>query len=129
MSAHQAANAARTDRAGKPLIQSPAGEEKVKALSREERHYHQPDDDEERGEAFNEEEAEQILLFARMRGILNVSLETGARYEFRVNPDTGLVDLVALETEEVVLQLLPDELMQLSQKIQRYAGMLTDRSG
>lgn len=130
MSAHQAANAARSQHAGRPMIQTPAGDEKIKGLHREERERHAfQDEDEARGNAFDEEEIEQIMLFARMRGIMNFSLETGARYEFRLNPETGLVDLVSLETRQVVLQLLPDELMQLSQNIQRYAGMLTDRTG
>jgi len=125
---YTAANAARTDQAGKPLIKSLTKEEKIKALEEEKRDYPQQED-EEQGEAFSEEEAEQIRLFAKMRGLMNVSLESGMRYEFHINPQTGLVDMMEAETGKVVLQLQPDELMQLSQQIQRYAGMLTDRSG
>lgn len=125
---YAAANAARSEQAGKPLIKSLTKEEQVKALQRDNRDQSQSDDDEE-GEAFTEEEAEQIRLFAKMRGLINISLQSGVRYEFHVNPETGLVDLIDMESGQVVLQLQPEELMQLSQKIQRYAGMLTDRSG
>ncbi|MCE3234446.1 MAG: FlaG protein [Vampirovibrio sp.] len=125
---YAAANAARSEQAGKPLIKSLTKEEQVKALQRDNREQPQSDDDEE-GEAFTEEEAEQIRLFAKMRGLINISLQSGVRYEFHVNPETGLVDLIDMESGQVVLQLQPEELMQLSQKIQRYAGMLTDRSG
>lgn len=128
LNAYAAANAARTDNAGKPLIRSLSKEEQVKALQRENKEHH-PDDEEEEGEAFTEEEAEQIRLFAKMRGLMNISLQSGVRYEFHVNPETGLVDLIDMESRQVVLQLQPEELMQLSRKIQRYAGMLTDRSG
>lgn len=125
---YAAANAARSEQVGKPLIKSLTKEEQVKALQRDNREQSQSDDDEE-GEAFTEEEAEQIRLFAKMRGLINISLQSGVRYEFHVNPETGLVDLIDMESGQVVLQLQPEELMQLSQKIQRYAGMLTDRSG
>ncbi len=124
-----AGNAARVERAGKPLIKGPKGEEKVKGLQREERQYHEAEDEEEKGEAFSEEEAEQIHLFARMRGIMNLALDSGARYEFRINDEAGVVDLVESGTDKIVLQLLPEEVMQLSQKMQRYAGRLTDRTG
>lgn len=125
---YTAVNAARTEQAGKPLVKSLTKEEKIKALEEEKREYPQPED-EEQGEAFTDEEAEQIKLFAKMRGLMNVSLESGVRYEFHINPQTGLVDMIEAGTGKVVLQLQPDELMQLSKQIQRYAGMLTDRSG
>lgn len=128
LNAYAAANAARSDQAGKPLVKSLTKEEQVKALQRENRDHSQADDEEE-GEAFTDEEAEQIRLFAKMRGLMNLSLQSGVRYEFHVNSETGLVDLVDVESGQVILQLQPEELMQLSQKIQRYAGMLTDRSG
>ena len=126
---YAAANAARSEASGKPLVKKLNKEEKVKAAQRDERQYHEPDDEEEQGEAFNEEEAEQIKMFAKMRGLMNLSLESGKRYEFRVNPETGLIDLVEMESDTIILQLMPDELMTLSQKIHRYAGILTDRSG
>ena len=125
---YAAANAARSDQAGKPLVKSLTKEEQVKALQRESQEHSQTDDEAE-GEAFTDEEAEQIRLFAKMRGLMNISLQSGVRYEFHVNSETGLVDLVDVESGQVILQLQPEELMQLSQKIQRYAGMLTDRSG
>jgi uncharacterized FlaG/YvyC family protein len=129
MNPYLAANAARSEQAGQPLVKKLDQEEQVKSLQREQRDNSGSDDEEEQGETFSEEEAEQILLFAKMRGLMNVALESGVRYEFRVNPHTGLVDLIDMAADAVVLQLLPEELMQLSEKIHRYAGMLTDRNG
>jgi uncharacterized FlaG/YvyC family protein len=128
MNPYAAASSARSEQAQRPLVKALTKEEQIKALQREQ---HQQDDeeDEEDAEPFSEEEEAQIRLFAKMRGLMNFSLEQGVRYEFRINAQTGLVDLVDVGSDTVVLQLHPDELMQLSQKIQRYAGMLTDRSG
>lgn len=125
---YTAGNLARTDQAGKPLIQKLSKEEAIKALEEERRRYEQADDDAS-GETFSEEEAEEILLFAKMRGLMNVSLQSGKRYEFRMNSQTGMVELTAMDSGELVLQLTPVELMRLSEKLQRYAGMLTDLNG
>jgi uncharacterized FlaG/YvyC family protein len=128
MNPYTAGNSARTDKAKKPLVKALSKEERIEALQREQ---HQPDDsdDQDEAEPFSEEEEEQIRLFARMRGLMTFSLEKGVRYEFHINAQSGMVDLMEMGTGKVVLQLHPDELMQLSQKIQRYAGLLTDRSG
>jgi uncharacterized FlaG/YvyC family protein len=128
MNPYAAGNSARSDQAHRPMVKALSKEEQIKALQREQ-HQHDEDDEEETPEPFSEEEEEQIRLFAKMRGLMNFSLEQGVHYEFHINPQTGLVDLVESSTGKVVLQLMPDELMQLSQKIQRYAGMLTDRNG
>lgn len=125
---YTADNLARTEQAGKPLVEKTAKEEALKALQEEQRQYDETDE-EEKGETFSEEEAQEILLFAKMRGLMNVSMESGRRYEFRINPQTGMVEMIELESGELVLQLTPVELAKLSEKLQRYAGMLTDRSG
>jgi uncharacterized FlaG/YvyC family protein len=128
MNPYAAANSAKMERARKPLVKELNKEEQVKALYREQPHHHDSDEEQEH-EPFSEEEEEQILLFAKMRGIMDFSLKTGVRYEFHINAQSGMVDLIDLESGQVVLQLQPEELLQLSQKIQRYAGMLTDRNG
>jgi uncharacterized FlaG/YvyC family protein len=129
LGAYAAANAARAEREGKPLVQSLDKEEKIKGLQREQRDQGQADHEDDDGEAFSEEEAEQIRIFAKMRGMMNLALDSAKRYEFRVNELTGLVDLIEMETGRLVLQLTPEELMDLSQKIERYAGVLTDHNG
>lgn len=129
MNPYVAGNAARTEQAGKPLVQGPEKEDKIKSVHKEERQYHDAEDEEEKEESFSEEEAEQLKIFARMRGIMNFSLESGTRYEFKINPENGMVDLVAADTGQVAMTLTPEELIQVSQKIHRYAGILTDRSG
>ncbi len=126
---YTAGNLARAEQAGKPLIQKLSSEEAIKALEEERRREQAEEDEEEQGEAFSEEEAEQIRLFAKMRGLMNVSLETGKRYEFRLNALTGMVELVELPSEDLILQLTPLELARLSDKLERYAGLLTDLSG
>jgi uncharacterized FlaG/YvyC family protein len=129
MNPYAAANAARLSNTETPLIKKLSRDEKVKAAQREERERHEADDEDERGEAFSEEEAEQIRIMAKMRGIMNLALESGKRYEFQLNVEAGCVDLIEVESGALILQLLPEELMTLSRKIQRYAGMLTDRAG
>ncbi len=129
MNPYTAGNLVRSEEAGKPLVQKLSQGEAVKALYQENREHGAAEDDEAPGETFSEEEAEQILLFAKMRGLMNVSLQSGRRYEFHMNPLTGMVDMTDLESGALVLQLTPTELMRLSDKIQRYAGMLTDHSG
>ena len=128
MNPYLADNLARSEAVGKHLVEKTAKEEALEALEEEQRQQ-QEADDEEQGETFSEEEAEEILLFAKMRGLMNVSMESGKRYEFHINPETGMVEMIALDTGELVLQLTPVELMRLSDKLQRYAGMLADRSG
>jgi hypothetical protein len=128
LGAYAAHNAARADQAGKPLIKSPDKDEQVKALQQD--HYrHQEKDDDERGEAFNEDEIEAILLLAKMRGLMNFALDPNAHYEFQLNPENGLIELREIATNKLMLRLTPDEMMQLAEKIHRAAGMLTDRSG
>lgn len=129
MNPYSAENAARLSNTETPLIKKTGQEESVKAAQREERERHEAEDEDERGEAFSEEEAEQIRIMAKMRGIMNLALESGKRYEFQLNVEGGFIDLIEVESGVVILQLLPEELMTLSQKIQRYAGMLTDRAG
>lgn len=125
---YTADNLARVEQAGKPLIQKPTEEEALKALEEERKHDQEKDEDEQ-GESFSEEEAEEILLFAKMRGLMNVSMESGKRYEFHINPETGMVEMRELDSGELIIQLTPMELMNLSDKLQRYAGILMDRSG
>jgi hypothetical protein len=126
---YTAANLARQDQSAAPRVKGPTAEDPVRSLPRERQDNAQADGDEGESSAFSEEEAEQIRLLAKMRGILNFSLDSGTRYEFHLNPQTGFIDLRVLRTGEVVLQLTPDELMRLSEKIRRYAGMLADRAG
>lgn len=122
-----AEHAARSENASKPRVKEAKKDEKVIGVHKELPQY--DDEDEGRQEPFSEEELEQIMIFARMRGIMNLALEKGVVYQFQVNPETGLVDLIAENTGKAVLSLTPEELMELTQKVQRYAGVLTDRSG
>lgn len=129
MNPYGAAHLARAEQSSKPLVKRLSPEEAIKALEEERRREQSEENEDEQGEAFSEEEAEQIRLFAKMRGLMHVSLETGKRYEFRLNPLTGMVELVELPSEVLILQLTPLELARLSDKLERYAGMLTDQMG
>jgi uncharacterized FlaG/YvyC family protein len=125
---YSAANAAKTDNAGRPLIQKTRHKDHIQPIQREEETRSGPDEEDDTS-YFSEEEADQIQRMAKLRGLMNFSLQNGVHYEFRFNPKTGLIDLIQGNTGDCVLQLHPDEFMNLSQKIQRYAGMLTDRNG
>ena len=125
---YTAAHLARQEQASTPRIKAPDKDDGIHSLP--EHHDQQSsDDDEEAQSSFSEEEAEQIRLLAKMRGILNFSLDNGTHYEFRINQESGMVDLVVAKTGERVLQLTPEEMMHFSEKIERYAGMLLDRAG
>lgn len=128
LSAYSAYNAAKTERATKPLIQSPDKDEQIKGLQKEQ-HQQQEKDDDERGEAFSEDEIEEIMLLAKMRGVMNFAMDPNTHYEFQFNPESGLVELREMASGKLMLKLTPDEMMELSEKIHRAAGMLTDQSG
>ena len=128
MNPYLADNLARVEQAGQPLVKKLTEEEAIKALE-EEKKQEQQDEEDAQGETFTEEEAEEIMLFAKMRGLMDVSLQSGKRYEFQMNPQTGMVEMRELGRGELVIQFTPVELMKLSDKLQRYAGMLLDRSG
>lgn len=86
------------------------------------------DDDEASADTLSDEEREQVLLFAKLRGVMNLSLETGALYRFAYNEQTGQADLLHDRTGQVVLSLSVEELLQLSQRMARYTGMIANRS-
>lgn len=85
--------------------------------------------EEPREDFLSEEEREEILRFAKLRGLMNFAFKEGRRYHFQLNPDSGLVDLIELDTGELQISLRPEELMALSDKIHRYAGLMTDQAG
>ncbi|MBK8189555.1 MAG: hypothetical protein IPK79_03810 [Vampirovibrionales bacterium] len=85
-------------------------------------------DEDEQGEGLSEEEREQVLLFARLRGLMNFSLDNSVLYRFVYNPESGRADLVDDRNQRVMLSLTIDELLRLSQRMVRYAGMIADKS-
>lgn len=128
LSAYSGANAARADRVGKPMIQSLSKDEKVKALQREE-HDQTADEDEDRHAALSEEELEEIMLLAKLRGVMNFALDPEIHYEFRLNPQSGLVELAEVASGKVMLKLSPDEMATLAEKLHHAEGRLADREG
>ena len=113
-----------------------AGRKKVSEAEKDEEviptHHDLPQYDEEsekKQAPFNEEELEQIMIFARVRGVMNLALETGENYNFQINPETGLVELIEERTGNILLTITAEELMGLTGKVHRYAGILTDRAG
>ncbi len=122
LGAHQANEAARS----RPKIGKNKAAYSTEKINKELEQY-QGIDDEEPKEGLNEEEREQILIFAKLRGLMNFSLESGVLYRFQVNEETGLVDLIDSRDEKVLLTLTAEELLKVSEKINRYAGMITDR--
>jgi uncharacterized FlaG/YvyC family protein len=121
-------HAAKAERAKKPQVRRQENDENVTATHKELPHYGDEQENHARHE-LTEEEYEQIMTFAKMRGIMNLAFEQGEKYHFNVNPQTGLVDIIAERTGHIVLSITPLELMEMTQRIHRYAGVLTDRSG
>lgn len=119
--AHEAADEARR----KHRIEKNRESYKKDRVHKELEQYH--DREEDNDEGLTPEEHEQIMIFAKLRGIMNFSLESGVLYRFHLNEDTGLVDLIDDRDESVVLTLTPEELVQVSERMQRYAGVITDR--
>ncbi len=128
LGAYSAAYAARAEQAGKPRIQSPGKDEGLKGLQKEE-HQQTDQDQDEQGQTFSEDEVDAIMLLAKMRGVLNFALDPDIHYEFSLNSASGLVELREVSTGKRMLQLTPEEMIQLSGKLHRAAGMLSDLSG
>jgi hypothetical protein len=125
---YSACNAAKAEQAGKPLVKGLSKEEQLKGLP-EEHQQQTPQDDRDKGQSFNEAEVEEIMLLAKMRGVLNFAMNPDVHYEFHLNVQSGLVELREVASGKLMLKLTPDELMGLSEKLHRSAGMLTNRSG
>lgn len=75
-------------------------------------------------------EEEQALLekFARIRGLMDFTAAGDKAYQLKINTQNGLVDIVDADSGELAMSLTPDEFHQLSQKMIRYSGTLTDQS-
>ena len=112
----------------KPSISSVKDSDGINAVHKENRQHHDAEDDDDKQEGLTEEEQEQILIFAKLRGLLNFSLKEGVVYRFQLNEDTQLIELVEASTGRVMLTLTPDELTSVFTKIERYAGLMTDHS-
>ena len=82
-----------------------------------------------RPQGLSERDAERIQAFARLKGAFHIALEEGVPYEFRCSDCGARFDLVNLRTGETVLSLDPGDMEELVRSLERYAGMLADRSG
>ena len=84
-------------------------------------------EDKESKEELTDEEREQLMLFAKLRGIMNFSLDSGVLYRFDFNDETERVELIDDRDGSVVLVLTIDDMLAMSLRMERYAGMITDR--
>lgn len=125
---YAADNAARVQNAKTPKIKKAPSDQGATPTYKELPHY-DTDEKEDTQRHLTEEEYEQIMLFARLRGIMNLALDKGEQYQFQVNPETALVDVIAVSTGRVMISMTAVELMEMTQRIHRYAGVLTDRNG
>ncbi len=121
------ANQAQTLRRGKPSVdknrQAFSSDDSERALPQE------SGLSEHGGDPLTEDEREQVLKFARLRGVLNFSLAHDGLYQFTYNEQTQQVELVDMTggSHQVLLTLTIDELLQMSQRIERFAGLITSR--
>jgi len=132
MNPYLASSRAQADRMNTPKIRPLEADEAIQALEREPDNPNDRDDaekDPREGELLTEEELSDLRKMAKLRGIMDFSLESGTRFDFHLNPQTGLVGLVNTETGELILELDADEVQRFAHKINRYAGTLTDMNG
>jgi uncharacterized FlaG/YvyC family protein len=130
LSPYTASNLARADNAHMHQIKPLEAEEALKALEREpENPGEQEKEDADHSEILTEDEVHDLRLMAKMRGIMDFSIETGTRFEFHVNPLSGRMELMNADTGELILELTAEEVMRFSHKINRYAGVLMDQAG
>ncbi len=119
--------AARTDNAKKPQVKKARRDEKADHVHKDLPHY--DTEEENKNPPLSDDEIEEILMFAKVRGIMHQAMTKGDEYVFQINPDTGEVDLIHGSSGDVVMSFTPSELMDVMDKIKRYAGVLTDRAG
>jgi FlaG protein len=132
MNPYLASNLAHAERMKTPMIKPLEADEAIKALEREPDNPHDKEDGDEdhsQGELLTEEELSDLHKMAKLRGIMDFSLETGTRFDFKLNPLTGMVTLVNCETGEVIMELDAEEVNRFAHKVTRYAGTLTDLNG
>ena len=86
--------------------------------------------EDERGQRhFDLSEREAILHFAKLRGVLNLALQSDIAYRFDFNEETKLFELINAESNEWVMSFTPVELQTLMQQMRRPGGFLTDQVG
>lgn len=132
MNPYLASNLAHADRSKTPMVKPLEADEAIKALEREPESPHDEEDgDKERsqGELLTEEELSDLHKMAKIRGIMDFSLESGTHFDFKLNSATGLVTLVNCQTGEVIMELTAEEVNRFAHKVTRYAGTLTDMNG
>lgn len=88
---------------------------------------HPPDDEGKHKHRLTQEEQEQILAFAKLRGIVNLSFEEGIVYRFQVNEATGMIELIEDSSKKVMFEFSPEELSDVFSRLARYAGHVADQ--
>lgn len=124
LSPYLGANQAAYEAQNRPKIQKSQASEKSKAVDHQSGDY--LNEKEDKDEGLQPEEYEQILILARLRGIMNLSFKEGVLYQFHFNEETGLVELINENENTVMLTLSVEELLQVSQRMSRYAGRMSD---
>lgn len=77
----------------------------------------------------SEDQRRRLQKMASFRKAATAALEAGTRYRFDIDPKTGDILLVVADTGQVAMQLTPEELYDLSDSLERVAGLLADQAG
>ncbi|MBX2859999.1 MAG: hypothetical protein KTR14_02100 [Vampirovibrio sp.] len=128
LSPYTGAYRAEAERRGKPQVKSVKKDQSTDEVNPFLPRYNQ-DEEEANPEWLSEEEQEQVLRFAKIRGLLDFSFKHGTRYRFQLNETSGFIELVEEESQEILMSLTVDELTDLFQRLDRYMGVMTDREG
>jgi hypothetical protein len=113
-----------------PKVKPVEKKEAIAETRREKERNPSREQDDEEDEAFlSQEEKEQVLIAAKLRGLLNFTLAEDKAYFFQHNAETGLIELIDAETHQRVLTLTPEELGHVLGHTQRRLGIMMDEAG
>lgn len=69
---------------------------------------------------------EQVQRFAELVGEAVSRLNHGIRYEIDESTDTVITKVIDRETNEVIRQIPPDEMLDMMHRVRQYIGVLLD---
>lgn len=91
----------------------------------------QMDAQQDREQFLSREDRQYIIELAKMRGLLNFTLDEDKTYRLKINPHSGLVELIEIlhaDTGKVLLTLSNEDLQKIAQHTD-HSGLFKDELG
>jgi len=120
--------AAAMSNAKRPSIEQLRRSQRNKALAKEKGVAQDDLPDDEEALWISEDEQAELLAYAKLRGIMNLAFHEGHKFRFQWDDDLAKVVLVQEPEGTILLVMDPEDLQELSERMHRYAGMLTNFS-